>query len=129
MNVLIHTADYTGNVQKFDISKTWSERINNEFIKQYSEEQQNNLPMTSFYKGLENLKTFSNNEIGFISYIVLPLYQVVNEFLQGQIDIAVDNIEQNKKIWQQICDLDQKSNIYQITKSSDLTKAISIVMG
>ena len=129
MNVLIHTADYTGNVQKFDISKTWSERINNEFIKQYSEEQQNNLPMTSFYKGLENLKTFSNNEIGFISYIVLPLYQVVNEFLQGQIDIAVDNIEQNKKIWQQICDLDQKNNIYQITKSSDLTKAISIVMG
>lgn len=35
MNVLIHTADYTGNVQQFDISRTWSEKINNEFIKQY----------------------------------------------------------------------------------------------
>ena len=39
--------------------------------------------MTSFYEGLENLKNFANNEIGFISYIVLPLYQVVNDFLEG----------------------------------------------
>lgn len=82
MNTLIHTADYSGNVQEFEISKVWSQLINEEFIQQFNEELDKQIPITSFYKGLDYLHYFAKNEIGFISFIVLPLYKLVDEFVE-----------------------------------------------
>jgi len=36
--MVIHAADFTGGIKKFDISRQWSERVNLEFASQYEEE-------------------------------------------------------------------------------------------
>ena len=113
MNTLIHTADYSGNVQQFEISKVWSQLINEEFIGQFNDELEKQIPVTSFYKGLDYLHYFAKNEIGFINFIVLPLYKLVDEFLEGDLKVPVQNIQNNLEQWKQLKEI-KDDNPYKI---------------
>lgn len=42
--MIIHTADFNGGAKHFELSRTWSERVNKEFSAQYEEEGKLGIP-------------------------------------------------------------------------------------
>jgi len=42
--MITHTADFNGSVRKWPLSKTWSEKINQEYRAQYEEEGRRGFP-------------------------------------------------------------------------------------
>ena len=50
--MIIHTADFNGGAKVFEISRIWSELVNQEFIAQYEEESERNLVQTPYMKDL-----------------------------------------------------------------------------
>lgn len=76
--MITHTADFFGVAQKFDLSKEWSLRVNLEFQAQYKEEAELGLPQTPYLKDLDKMDVLAKSEIGFIKFIVRPLWLNLN---------------------------------------------------
>lgn len=75
---MIHACDFWGTTKPFLISKRWSDMVSQEFASQYEYELQHNMPCTPFYKDLYKLDIRAKGEIGFINFIVKPLWRVMN---------------------------------------------------
>lgn len=60
------------------------------------------IPVTPFFKNLDVPAVMAKNEIGFLSYVVLPLWVSLDRFVEGDLDECISNIkgniEQYKKI-------------------------------
>ena len=41
------------------------------------------LPVTPYFKDLDNKITFAKNEIGFLKFIVIPLWEITNKFTEN----------------------------------------------
>lgn len=50
-------------------------------MEQYKKEDELGLPLTPYYKDLDKDYVFSKGEIGFTSFIVLPLWTMLNKYL------------------------------------------------
>ncbi|KAL4427525.1 hypothetical protein ABPG74_015228 [Tetrahymena malaccensis] len=104
--MIIHTADFTGAAKPFPLSRQWSEKVNREFHNQYIEEGKRGVEQTSFMKDLDVLHVMAKAEKGFLNVIVLPLWQSLNNFYQGelntQIQYLTDSINQWGELSQQI---------------------------
>ncbi|KRX08648.1 hypothetical protein PPERSA_03519 [Pseudocohnilembus persalinus] len=83
---ILHTADFTGGAKPFPISRIWSERVNQEFTAQYIEEGKRGLPQTPFFKDLDKPHIAAKGEIGFFKFIVQPLWDLLNEFTEGELN-------------------------------------------
>ena len=98
---MVHLADLSSPTKSWEISHTWSMRINDEFKLQNIEEEKNkNIPVTPFMKNLDNMKILSKNEGQFIQFVALPLWKIMNKFLDGDLDEAVDNLITNQQKWE-----------------------------
>lgn len=96
--------------------------INKEFINQFDDELDRDIPVTSFYKGLDYLHYFAKNEIGFINFIVLPLYKLVDEYLEGGLSESIENINNNLEKWKQLMEI-KNENPYRIYTYDEVNKA------
>ncbi|EGR34033.1 hypothetical protein IMG5_026540 [Ichthyophthirius multifiliis] len=97
--MIIHTADFTGAAKSFPLARKWSERVNQEFIQQYVEEGQRNVDQTPFMKDLDQLHVMAKAEKGFLTVIVLPLWQSLNDFYDGELQQNVININDSIEQW------------------------------
>ena len=66
-------------------------------------------------KNLQDPQVMAKQESAFIGFVVLPYWNIFNQFLNGELQEAVDNLNENKKIW------DEKL-IKEEPKSEDLKK-------
>lgn len=76
----IHAADLSGSVKNISISTKWTNMINKEFSDQYAEEQALNIPQTPYFANLEKLEVFYKSEFSFQTFIISPLFSLVNVF-------------------------------------------------
>jgi hypothetical protein len=112
--MLIHCCDFFGNIKPFEISKDWSNRVNKEFSQQvdfisflilkyekkYLDEGKLGLPQTPYYKDLDHRDTLIRNEINFTKVIIQPLWNVLNQFLQNEVDVCINNSVTNLVCWE-----------------------------
>lgn len=73
--MLIHAADISGSTKRVDLARKWSDLIAQEFTNQYALEVEQKLPVTSYFKDLHLPINFYKSELGFLNFIVKPLYQ------------------------------------------------------
>jgi 3'5'-cyclic nucleotide phosphodiesterase len=83
--LLLHTADLYTPAKEYRISRIWADRINMEFMDQLKCEEKLDLPVTSFYRGLDNLVTRAKSESFFVGCIVTPLWRLLDRALQGDL--------------------------------------------
>lgn len=99
---IVHTCDLYTPAKEKDLSLTWSDKINQEFINQVKEEAKLGIPVTPFLVGLENIKNRAKNETSFIEFIVMPLWKSLNDLFDNKLADIVGNCEENKKYWQDL---------------------------
>ena len=116
--MIVHSSDFAGNTKTFEISRAWSERVNQEFTNQYSREVELGLPETPFMKNLTHLPTLAKNEAGFLGFIVQPLYESLNDYYPTNTKISkmFNTIKANKQEWDRI---HQKAIESETRKSSE----------
>lgn len=84
----IHYCDLSGSFKNFGIASRWSKLVNMEFSRQvdasllqYEREIELGLAPTPHFKDLNKEEVFYSSEINFIKFIVLPLFDLSNSFL------------------------------------------------
>lgn len=85
-------------MKSFEAHFAWSKLVTEEFFRQGDTERQFGLPLSPLCDR-HNCK-FEKNQIGFLEFVVLPLYSAVNEVLAlTHFDRVLDRIQQNTAIW------------------------------
>ena len=95
----LHSADFAGVVRPFNQTQKWSMRVNTEFSNQYKQEGLLDIQQTPFMKDLHVDSVLSKGEKGFIQFIVLPLYQKINLFLNHKFKSIEDQLNHNINQW------------------------------
>jgi len=99
LKALLHSADISNPVKKFNISKYWSYQLSEEFFKQGDKEKEMNMPISNFMNRAEpNVPKMTS---GFITYIVKPLYSKLVVILDG-LDPFFQQLEENAKEWNRL---------------------------
>ncbi|EGR30482.1 hypothetical protein IMG5_131080 [Ichthyophthirius multifiliis] len=125
--MIIHTADFTGASKKFPLSKQWSEKINQEFFMQYQEEGLRGVSQTAFMKDLDQLPIMSKAEKSFLNVIVLPLWQNLNDFYEGELQVNINNLNNSIEQWEYLSKntgmLNENSGILNVSITQDKKEA------
>lgn len=108
--VIVHASDLNGPSRKFEIAEEWSQRVSKEFTAQYQDEVALGLPVTEYFKNLDSKEVFCKSEFGFIAYIVLPTWDLINIFLKNQIESIIQNLRENKETFEMLRIQAQKEN-------------------
>ncbi len=95
---MIHCADLYGPCKPLEESKKWSDMINQEFFSQLEKEEQQNLPVTKFFKDLKNPSESFANQIFFIEKIVKPLWVSLDNFLDKPFEKELVNLNLNLEV-------------------------------
>lgn len=93
--LLLHCADLAHPTKSFRIYEMWSMLVCQEFSDQYSEETRRSIPTSVFMKDLDKPQVYYSNEIGFLSYVVEPVWKCVNLLVQPSIDFILEGLEVN----------------------------------
>ncbi|CAD8143242.1 unnamed protein product [Paramecium octaurelia] len=93
--LIVHTCDLTQPTKRFEITKKWSIRIQNEFDNQVEEERLLGLPVTQ-HLVCQNLP---KQELSFIRNIIQPLYVLTSSILNNGLSVALKCLEENEKEW------------------------------
>lgn len=96
--LLVHCGDLFHPCKTFENYEIWSILVTQEFTDQYNEEVELDLPITTFFKDLDKPVVYYSNEIGFLGYIVKPLWESLQMFLSPDIDKLLTNLDHNIEI-------------------------------
>lgn len=96
--LLIHAGDLFHPCKSFRNYEVWSMLVCQEFTDQYKEEVNLGLPITAFMKDLDKPRVYYANEIGFLSFVVKPLWDCVYLYLKPNIDPVVAQLADNISI-------------------------------
>ncbi|KAL1916756.1 uncharacterized protein VTP21DRAFT_5460 [Calcarisporiella thermophila] len=94
---LIKCADISNCARPFHVAQWWSKRLLEEFTSQGDLEREIELPVLPMFD--REKVTLADSQIGFISGIALPLYEVVQDLIP-ELEYCVDYMQANKKIWE-----------------------------
>jgi calcium/calmodulin-dependent 3',5'-cyclic nucleotide phosphodiesterase len=96
LNLLIHLADLSHNTKSFEISKTWTNFLYEEFYQQGDREKSIGIPISMFCD--RNNSNIPKAQIGFIKALVIPSFDVlINIF--PMLSHLVENLEANMNEW------------------------------
>jgi len=96
----VHAADLSGPAKEFKLAYLWATRVNKEFSNQVNEEKELGLPLTKHMMNLEDPKVMAKNEIGFMKFVIKPLWETINEYTNGSMRIATVQVEENIRAWE-----------------------------
>lgn len=109
--ILLHAADLSNPTRPFSITKSWAERISEEFNRQVKKEQELGLPVLGFMMTPDE-KALCKNETGFASFVVAPMWRSL-AILFPSLNHLVDQLDQNLNSWkallQEILDKEEDS--------------------
>jgi cAMP-specific phosphodiesterase 4 len=92
---ILHAADLAHPTKDYSVYEMWSMLVCQEFSDQNKEEVERHLPITEFMKDLQNPKVYYANEIGFLNFVVRPLWECAHGLLKSNIALLVENLERN----------------------------------
>jgi calcium/calmodulin-dependent 3',5'-cyclic nucleotide phosphodiesterase len=93
--LIMHAGDLSHPCKSYRIYQVWSVLVCQEFSDQYKEEVKLGLPITEFMKDLDKPRVYYANELGFLNFVVKPLWECVNIFLSPDTEILIDKLNLN----------------------------------
>lgn len=102
--VILHSADLAHPALPWLVHLEMSKRVANEFRNQFQEEEKLGLPTLPFMgKDPDLLQGFAPVQVGFVQFVAVPQWKGINNCAgEGHLQFAVDNVENNKSLWQAI---------------------------
>ncbi|KAJ3202285.1 High affinity cAMP-specific 3',5'-cyclic phosphodiesterase 7A [Entophlyctis luteolus] len=101
LNIFIKCGDISNAAKSLSVCKEWASRIMEEFFMQGDEERKNAYPVSMF---MDRKTTFIPKcQVGFVDYIVLPLYEALGAFLNAKNlqFIGLKNLISNRDFWKE----------------------------
>jgi len=95
----VHVADLSGPSKEYSIAAEWSRLVNIEFTTQYNKEIEYGMAVTPYFKDLDKLDVYYENEIKFQSVFIAPLLEVANLYVDGQLKFAIDIVNANSEMY------------------------------
>ena len=90
------------------------------------EEEALGIPVTPYFKDLDQPCVMAKQEIAFISYMIKPLWENFNKFFGGAMKMAVDNIETNIQGWNKLLEnANKEKELEEANKSKETNGADS----
>lgn len=96
MQIAIKCADISNPARPSELCNKWAARVMEEFYRQGDEERRKGMPVSAFMDRVKPAE--AKCQIGFIDFIVGPLYEVWANFLP-EMAISLDYLEQNRTAW------------------------------
>ncbi|OUM69654.1 hypothetical protein PIROE2DRAFT_33516, partial [Piromyces sp. E2] len=97
LNIFIKCADVGNPVKPLDIYIIWVKMITEEFFQQGDEEAKRGMIISPYMD--RNFENVPDNQIGFISFVVSPLFISLNkQFSDAFVDL-LKNLDQNLEYW------------------------------
>lgn len=97
---IIMMADLGHAMKSFDSHFAWSKLVTEEFFRQGDTERQFGMPISPLCD--RGNSKFERNQIGFLEFVVLPLYTAVHDVLVlTDFDSVLDRIQHNTAVWKQ----------------------------
>ena len=98
MDIATKCSDISNGAKSAPISRKWTELIMEEFWLQGDEERKRNMPVSMFMD--RNVPGVAKCQVGFIDYIVAPLFEVWDSYLdEDNVFPAVKNLAANREYW------------------------------
>ena len=98
MRMCLHCSDVSNPTKRFNIYERWANLVMEEFYEQGDKERELGLPISPFYD--RNKKQMAKCQIGFIQFIVRPLYAAFTELCISLKDEIMTNINENQDTWE-----------------------------
>lgn len=92
---ILHAADLGHSTKNYRTYEVWSLLVCQEFSDQHKDEIENGLPITEFMKDLHVPKIYYSNEIGFLNYVVRPLWECADNLLKPNVSFLLENLDRN----------------------------------
>ncbi len=99
LNACIHAADVGNPARPFDIAKTWTQRVMEEFARQGDMEKKLKLPVSFLCD--RNTTSTPTAQVGFISAIVKPLFEKIAQIFPG-CNVFMENINKTEQEWRKV---------------------------
>ncbi|KAI8812326.1 hypothetical protein BJ742DRAFT_793757 [Cladochytrium replicatum] len=116
MDIAIKCGDISNATKPLEICKKWTANIMEEFFLQGDEEKRRNQPISMFMDRTNTV--IPKCQIGFIDYIVTPLYEVWDTYMNEDRKFnALENLSSNREYWKRQLELDLQA--VQIDKPKD----------
>ncbi|KAE8992192.1 hypothetical protein PR002_g20627 [Phytophthora rubi] len=101
LQTLIMMADIGHAMKSFPLHLAWSERVAEEFYRQGDTERQFGLTISPLCDRSTGVDRFEKNQIGFLEFVVLPLYTAARDVLPlAGFDDVIGNVQQNAATWE-----------------------------
>ncbi|KAH6570308.1 hypothetical protein BASA60_007797 [Batrachochytrium salamandrivorans] len=101
MEIAIKCGDINNAAKSLPLCTQWAANIMEEFFKQGDEERKRGLPISMFMD--RQTTVISKCQVGFIDYIVLPLYEVWDQYMNEERGFpAIDNLHANRDYWKKL---------------------------
>eukprot|EP00842_Homolaphlyctis_polyrhiza_P007008 jgi/Hompol1/897/HPOL_005453-RA len=97
LNIAIKCSDVNNPTKPQIASRKWTHLIMEEFFGQGDEEKRRGLPISTFMN--RESTDIPKCQIGFIDFIVFPLYESWSNFMKDDVKVHMDNIQANKAFW------------------------------
>ncbi|TMW56212.1 hypothetical protein Poli38472_008860 [Pythium oligandrum] len=97
---MIMMADLAHSVKSFSYHFAWSKLVTEEFFRQGDLEKQFNLSVSPLCDRSMATK-FDKSQIGFLDFVVLPLFTAAKDVLPMRFDGLLEQIQRNTSIWRQ----------------------------
>jgi 3',5'-cyclic-nucleotide phosphodiesterase len=105
-NVVVHCADLSAQVLETPLAMLWEERITKEFEREATQRRSLNLPVPDFMSGLEQPAVRAKKQLGFLDFVVAPLWKGVARLLPP-LQMCRNNLDKNRKHYSAIANPDQ----------------------
>jgi cAMP-specific phosphodiesterase 4 len=95
--MLIHSSDFGASTKEFEVCREWSRLVNEEFMNQSKKEAELGIPQSPFMLNLDNELVMAKNELGFLKFMVQPLYKSLSESFAGESisGMMLENVSKN----------------------------------
>ncbi|ETK72280.1 hypothetical protein L915_20601 [Phytophthora nicotianae] len=101
LQTLIMMADVGHAMKSFPLHLAWSELVAEEFYRQGDTERQFGLAISPLCDHDTGVERFEKNQIGFLEFVVLPLYNAARDVLPlTGFDEVITNVRQNAATWE-----------------------------
>lgn len=98
---ILHCSDLAHPCKRTDVYQIWSQKVCEEFTRQYQEEISIGLPPTEIMKDLHKPEVYYSNELGFLKFVIKPLWECANVWLYPHIDKFIENLNENIEFYQE----------------------------
>ncbi|KAJ3242929.1 High affinity cAMP-specific 3',5'-cyclic phosphodiesterase 7A [Chytriomyces hyalinus] len=99
INMAIKCADVNNPSKPLAQCKYWTDKVMEEFFRQGDEELKRGVQVSMFMN--RTTTDVPKCQIGFIDFIVLPLFEVWSAFMQEDVQTQMQNIAINKQFWKE----------------------------